>query len=129
MLFGELERWGLRHVLFDQTGPPPAGADLVWVEAPSNPLLTMPDLEAAAAHPALVVCDSTAATPVHLRPLEQGCDLVLHSATKYLGGHHDVLLGAVVCKHGRGTPSGSASCARGPGSSRRPTPPGCSSAA
>ena len=58
----------------------------------------MPDLEAAAAHPAPVVCDSTAATPVHLRPLEHGCDLVLHSATKYLGGHHDVLLGAVVCK-------------------------------
>jgi cystathionine gamma-synthase len=98
VLFGELERWGLRHVLFDQTGPPPAEADLVWIEAPSNPLLTMPDLEAAAAHPAPVVCDSTAATPVHLRPLEHGCDLVLHSATKYLGGHHDVLLGAVVCQ-------------------------------
>ncbi len=98
VLFGELERWGLRHVLFDQTRPPPAEADLVWVEAPSNPLLTMPDLDAAAAHPAPVVCDSTAATPVHLRPLERGCDLVLHSATKYLGGHHDVLLGAVVCK-------------------------------
>ena len=87
---------GSRHVLFDQTGPPPAGADLVWIEAPSNPLLTMPDFEAAAAHPGLVVCDATAATPVHLRPLEHGCDLVLHSATKYLGGHHDVLLGAVV---------------------------------
>jgi cystathionine gamma-synthase len=98
VLFGELERWGLRHILFDQTGPPPAGADLVWIEAPSNPLLTMPDFEAAAAHPGLVVCDATAATPVHLRPLELGCDLVLHSATKYLGGHHDVLLGAVVCK-------------------------------
>ena len=98
VLFGELERWGLRHVLFDQTRPPPPEADLVWVEAPSNPLLTMPNLEAAAAHPAPVVCDSTAATPVHLRPLEHGCDLVLHSATKFLGGHHDVLLGAVVCK-------------------------------
>ncbi|MGZ8688139.1 MAG: trans-sulfuration enzyme family protein [Gaiellaceae bacterium] len=98
VLFGELERWGLRHVLFDQTGMPPAGADLVWIEAPSNPLLTMPDFEAAAAHPGLVVCDATAATPVHLRPLELGCDLVLHSATKYLGGHHDVLLGAVVCR-------------------------------
>ncbi len=58
----------------------------------------MPDFEAAAAHPGLVVCDATAATPVHLRPLGLGCDLVLHSATKYLGGHHDVLLGAVVCK-------------------------------
>jgi cystathionine gamma-synthase len=98
VLFGDLERWGLRHVLFDQTGPPPAGADLVWLEAPSNPLLTMPDFEAAAAHPGLVLCDATAATPVHLRALEHGCDLVLHSATKYLGGHHDVLLGAVVCK-------------------------------
>ena len=58
----------------------------------------MPDFEAAAAHPGLVLCDATAATPVHLRPLERGCDLVLHSATKYLGGHHDVLLGAVVAK-------------------------------
>src|SRR5919106_6565949 len=96
VLFRELERWGLRHVEFDQTGPPPDGVDLVWLEAPSNPLLTMPDLEAAAAHPAPVVVDSTAATPVYLRPPEQGADLVLHSATKYLGGHHDVLLGAVV---------------------------------
>jgi cystathionine gamma-synthase len=97
VLFTELERWGLRHVLYDQTGPPPAGVDLVWIEAPSNPLLTMPDFEAAVTHPGLVVCDATAATPVHLRPLEHGCDLVLHSATKYLAGHHDVLLGAVVC--------------------------------
>jgi cystathionine gamma-synthase len=95
--FRELERWGLRHTLFDQTGAPPA-ADLVWIEAPSNPLLTMPDFDAAAAHAAPVVCDATAATPVHLQPLEHGCDLVLHSATKYLAGHHDVLLGAVVCR-------------------------------
>src|ERR671910_780319 len=98
VLLAELGRWGLEHVLFDQTGPPPAGADLVWIEAPSNPLLTMPDFEAAAAHPGLVLCDATAATPVNLRPLERGCDLVLHSATKYLGGHHDVLLGALVAK-------------------------------
>lgn len=98
VLFTELERWGLEHVLFDQSEPPPPGADLVWIEAPSNPLLTMPNFEAAAAHPGLVVCDATAATPVHLRPLEHGCDFVVHSATKYLGGHHDVLLGAVVAK-------------------------------
>jgi cystathionine gamma-synthase len=58
----------------------------------------MPDFDAAAAHAAPVVCDATAATPVHLQPLEHGCDLVLHSATKYLAGHHDVLLGAVVCR-------------------------------
>lgn len=98
VLFRELERWGLRFVEFDQTGPPPDGADFVWLEAPSNPFLTMPDLEAAAAHPARVLVDSTAATPVFLRPLEHGADFVLHSATKYLGGHDDVLLGAVVCK-------------------------------
>lgn len=98
VLLGELERWGVRHVLFDQTGAPPNGVDLVWIEAPSNPLLTMPDFAAAADHPAPVVCDATAATPVHLRSLERGCDFALHSATKYLTGHHDALLGAVICK-------------------------------
>jgi cystathionine gamma-synthase len=98
VLMRMLERWGLRLVEFDQTGSPPDAADLIWVEAPSNPLLTMPDLEAAAAHPAPLVVDSTAATPVYLRPLDSGADFVLHSATKFLGGHHDVLLGAVVCR-------------------------------
>jgi cystathionine gamma-synthase len=97
-LFRELARWGLRHVEFDQTGPPPEGVDLVWLEAPSNPFLTMPDLDSAAAHPAKVLVDATAATPVYLRPLEHGADLVLHSATKFLTGHHDVLLGAVVAR-------------------------------
>ena len=96
--FQTLARWGLRYVEFDQTGPPPEGVQLIWLEAPSNPFLTMPDLEAAAAHPAPVVVDSTAATPIHLRPLEHGADFALHSATKYLGGHDDVLLGAVACR-------------------------------
>jgi cystathionine gamma-synthase len=96
MLFAELSRWGLRHVEYDQTGAPPEGADLVWTEAPSNPFLTMPDLHAASAHPGLLVVDSTAATPIHLRPLEHGANVVVHSATKFLGGHHDLLLGAVV---------------------------------
>ena len=98
VLFDTLERWGVRHVEFDQTGPPPENADLIWLEAPSNPFLTMPDLEAAAAHPAPVLVDATAATPIHLRPLEHGADFVLHSATKYLAGHDDALLGAVVCR-------------------------------
>jgi len=98
LLLGALEKWGLRFVEFDQTGPPPDGVDLVWLEAPSNPFLTMPDFEAASASPARVVVDSTASTPIYLRPLEHGADLVLHSATKYLGGHSDVLLGAVVCR-------------------------------
>jgi len=104
VLFGELERWGVRHVLFDQTGAPPA-ADVVWLEAPSNPFLTLPDFDAASASGALVVCDATVASPVHLRPLERGCDVVLHSATKVLAGHHDVLAGALVVRdpalHGR----------------------------
>src|SRR5919201_3188523 len=98
VLFAALERWGVHAVEFDQTGPPPEGVDLIWLEAPSNPFLTMPDLEAASAHPARVVVDSTAATPIYLRPLEHGADFALHSATKYLGGHHDLLLGAVACR-------------------------------
>lgn len=93
--FAALAKWGLRHVEFDQTGAPPDGVQLVWLEAPSNPFLTMPDLAAAAAHPAPVVVDATVATPVYLRPLEQGADYVVHSATKYLTGHDDALLGAV----------------------------------
>ncbi len=98
LLLRELETWGLRLVEFDQTGPPPPGADLVWLEAPSNPFLSFPDLEAASSHPGTVLVDATASTPVLLRPLEHGADLVLHSATKYLGGHHDLLLGVLVCR-------------------------------
>ena len=98
-MLDELGRWGVEKVEFDQTASPPAGVALVWLEAPSNPFLTMPNFEAAALHPARVVCDSTAATPLYVRPLELGCDLVVHSATKYLAGHDDALLGAVVCKH------------------------------
>ncbi len=98
LIMDELSRWGLRHLEFDQTGAPPPGADLIWLEAPSNPFLTMPDLEAAAAHPARVVVDSTAATPIHLRPLEHGADFVLHSGTKYLAGHSDALVGAIVSR-------------------------------
>ena len=96
--FEALAHWGLRHVEFDQREPPPDDVQLVWLEAPSNPYLTLPNLEAAVAHAAPVVVDSTVATPVHLRPLEHGADYALHSATKYLAGHDDVLLGAVVCR-------------------------------
>jgi len=98
VMLDELARWGIEKVEFDQTGAPPDGVDLVWLEAPSNPFLTMPDFAAAATHPARVVCDSTAATPLNVRPLELGCDLAIHSATKYLAGHDDALIGAVVCK-------------------------------
>jgi cystathionine gamma-synthase len=97
-LLEELERWGLGHVEFDQTGPPPTGADLVWVEAPSNPFLTMPNFEAATGLGIPVVCDSTAATPLEVQPLELGCDFAVHSGTKFLAGHDDALVGAVVCR-------------------------------
>jgi cystathionine gamma-synthase len=93
--FAALAKWGLNHVEFDQTGRPPDDVQLIWVEAPSNPYLTMPDLEAAVAHPAPVVVDSTVATPIFLKPLEHGADFAVHSATKYLTGHDDALLGAV----------------------------------
>ena len=77
-----------------------ADADLVWMESPSNPLLAVADLRTICAArrkaEALVVVDSTFATPLVQRPLELGADLVVHSATKYLGGHSDLLLGAVV---------------------------------
>lgn len=98
VLFDHLAPWGIRCEEYDQTGPPPTAADLILVEAPANPLLTMPDLEAAAAHPAPVVCDSTVATPLVLRPLEHGCDVALHSATKVLAGHDDVVAGVLVVR-------------------------------
>jgi cystathionine gamma-synthase len=59
----------------------------------------MPDFEAAAAHPAPVVCDSTAATPLHVRPLGRGCEIVLHSVTKGLAGHDDALAGVLVTRN------------------------------
>jgi cystathionine gamma-synthase len=97
-LFGLLAPWGLRYVEFDQGGAPPAEADVVWLEAPANPTLSLPDWEAVRAHPGLVVCDATVATPVYLRALDEGADVVVHSATKFLTGHHDALLGATVSR-------------------------------
>ena len=92
-LFDHLAPWGIGVVEYDQTGAPPDGADLILIEAPSNPMLTMPDFEAAAAHQAPVVCDATLASPLRLRPLERGCDVSLHSATKVLSGHDDLIAG------------------------------------
>src|SRR3989442_1584031 len=75
---------------------------LVWVETPSNPLWKVTDIaaigEIARRAGALYVCDNTTATPVLQAPLELGADLVLHATTKYLGGHGDVLGGAVVTR-------------------------------
>ncbi|MEN8132275.1 MAG: cystathionine gamma-synthase [Pseudomonadota bacterium] len=73
---------------------------MIWVETPTNPLLKLVDLQAVAAiarrHKVLSVADNTFATPWIQRPLEFGFDLVLHSATKYLGGHSDIVGGVVV---------------------------------
>src|SRR5579862_6608596 len=97
VLLTELARFGISFVEFDQTGPPP-DADIVWVESPANPLLTRPDLDALQGHRGLVVCDATLSTPVYLRALDEGADVVLHSATKFLTGHHNALLGATVTR-------------------------------
>lgn len=73
---------------------------LVWIESPGNPLMSITDITACAEiahrHGALLGVDNTFATPVLTRPLELGADIVVHSATKYLGGHGDVLGGAVI---------------------------------
>ena len=72
---------------------------LLWVETPTNPLMRLVDIEAlserAHAHDVTVAVDNTFATPYLQQPLSLGADLVLHSATKYLGGHSDLILGAV----------------------------------
>lgn len=98
--FAQFAPWGLKVVEYDQTGPPPADADVVWLESPANPLLTLPNWETVRGHPGVVVCDATASTPVFLRSLDEGAALALHSATKYLTGHHDALLGAIVTRDG-----------------------------
>ncbi|MFK4730570.1 PLP-dependent transferase [Agromyces mediolanus] len=76
------------------------GAALLWFESPTNPALELGDVPAlvAAAHArgALVAIDNTFATPLRQRPIADGADLVVHSATKYLSGHSDVIMGAVV---------------------------------
>ncbi|HET7603302.1 MAG TPA: cystathionine gamma-synthase [Gemmatimonadales bacterium] len=81
-----------------------SGARLVWVETPSNPLLRLTDIRAvaAAAHAAgaLVVVDNTFLSPALQRPIDLGADIVVHSTTKYLNGHSDVVGGAVVSRDG-----------------------------
>ena len=77
-----------------------AGVAMVWVETPSNPRMKICDIAALAQlahrHGALLACDNTFATPVLQRPLALGADVVMHSTTKYFGGHSDVLGGALV---------------------------------
>lgn len=102
-------RWGLEVDVIDMTDLAALKAamrrrktQLVWTETPANPLWDITDLAAAAeiAHAAgaRLAVDSTAATPALTRPLELGADLVMHSATKYLNGHSDLIAGALVTR-------------------------------
>ena len=101
------EQWGLELDLFDPSDPDalvravePGRTRLVWMESPCNPTWDVIDIAAAAdvAHGAgaTLVVDSTIPTPVLTQPIKQGADLVVHSATKYLNGHCDVVAGALV---------------------------------
>jgi cystathionine gamma-synthase len=99
-------RWQLEATWVDMTDVDAVAAALtpatrlVWAESPSNPLLKVIDIAAVAAlahrHDAALVIDSTFATPALQQPLALGADIVLHSATKYMGGHSDVMGGALV---------------------------------
>jgi cystathionine gamma-synthase len=102
---------GVAVSIVDATSPEAIAAALqpgrtrvLWLESPANPTWVVTDLAAAAAAGraagALVCVDSTCATPVHCRPIELGADVVMHSATKYLSGHGDVLAGALVVAPG-----------------------------
>lgn len=78
------------------------GAKAVWIETPTNPLMNLVDLRAIAElahrHGALTICDNTFLSPYFQRPLDLGIDLVLHSTTKYINGHSDVVSGAIVAR-------------------------------
>jgi len=102
-------QWGLKVELIDMTSVDevrrhlkPGATRLVWLETPANPLWTITDIAAVCelAHQAgaKVAVDSTVATPVLTRPLTLGADIVMHSATKYLNGHSDVIAGALITR-------------------------------
>jgi len=102
-------RWGLRVEFIDMTNPDdvrralqPGKTKLAWIETPANPLWTITDIaltcEIAHAAGAMVAVDSTVATPVLTRPLALGADIVMHSATKYLNGHSDVIAGTLTAR-------------------------------
>ena len=107
-LFGEQERLGRMKVrrvdVADTTAVLDAldGADLLWLETVTNPLLAVADLPvligAARSAGVFVGVDATFSTPLNVRPLDLGADVVMHSATKYLSGHSDVLLGSLAVR-------------------------------
>ena len=102
----ELSRFGISYTFTDTTdvksfeGAIKENTRLIFLETPSNPLLKLTDIEAvckmANDKGILTAIDNTFASPINQKPLEQGVDLVMHSGTKYLGGHSDLIFGAVV---------------------------------
>jgi len=95
-------QWSLQRIAVDDTQAwlDAAGtADLLWLESPSNPLLTVADLASICSAPrktgAIIAVDNTFATPLNQRPLELGADVSMHSATKFIGGHSDLLAGVL----------------------------------
>jgi cystathionine beta-lyase/cystathionine gamma-synthase len=99
----EWVRYGIEFRFVDTTDPSlqiPSDANMVWVETPTNPLLKTTDIASVARKCAVVgavlVVDNTFATPVFQQPLTEGADIVVHSVTKYLNGHSDVIGGAVI---------------------------------
>ncbi len=105
-----MKRWGLEVDSVDMTHPKTveesikSNTKLLWLETPSNPLLLITDIETiskiAKRKNCLLVVDNTWPSPINTRPLEFGADLVMHSSTKYLGGHSDILGGAIIAKEG-----------------------------
>lgn len=101
-----LPRWGIEYTPVDQTDVDQFAAalrpqtKLIYIETPTNPLMQITDLRAIAelgrTNGVTTVVDNTFATPINQRPITLGIDLVVHSATKYLGGHHDLTAGAIV---------------------------------
>jgi methionine-gamma-lyase len=101
-----LPRWGIEATYVEQTNNAEfadavrPNTKLIYVETPVNPLMQLTDLrfvvELARQRGIVTICDNTFATPINQRPLELGVDAIIHSATKYVGGHHDVTAGALV---------------------------------
>lgn len=103
------KRWGLTYSAIDMSNIQTIkksikkNTRLIWIESPSNPSLKLTDIQAvvnlAAGKNIIVACDNTWATPYFTRPLDMGVDIVMHSSTKYFGGHSDILGGCIILKN------------------------------
>jgi cystathionine beta-lyase len=105
---GVFEKYGIKFLFSDMVNMEELAmkinqnTKLIWVETPTNPMMNIIDIEEVSRitkeHKVLLAVDNTFATPYLQQPLELGADIVMHSATKYLGGHSDVIVGALVVK-------------------------------